>query len=351
MGGYSITRPLRDKNKQTQILDPIYRSILDPPDSGIFQNETIFIFLTFTYQSYLEMSRNWCITVNVDMETEYDALNPELWPNCRYFVWQLELASTGQVHYQCFLQTFDAVRMTSIKKYDGLERAHIEKKSPNSTAEQARDYCKKADSRLDGPWEFGDFTSQGNRTDVASFVDAVKQGKSDRDLIETMPGSFVRFNRSIERIRLAYAQPRNFKTRVYFFYGQPGNGKSKLAAELLENAFWKQPHSIWWDGYFTGDVIIDDFKGWLPYADLLRLMDRYPLQVQIKGGQVNFAPKNLVITSSVIPQNWYSPDKVRFNWEEFSRRVDVFIHFPAKDVCEEIDAAKFYELYVFNCHQ
>lgn len=296
------------------------------------------------------MSRNFCLTVYPP--DEHDVLDPELWENCRYFVWQMECCpKTGRIHYQCFMQTFNAVRYTSLKKYDGLETAHIEPKSQNATAEQARDYCMKAESRIDGPWEYGDFTTQGNRTDVASFVEAVKKGKSDRDLIEEMPGSFVRFNRAIDRIRLAYATPRNFKSRVYFIYGDSGNGKSKLAAELLENAFWKQPHSIWWCGYWDRDVIIDDFKGWLPYADLLRVMDRYPLQVQTKGGQVNFAPKHIVLTSSVIPQNWYDPAKVKFNWTEFSRRVDVWIHSPAPDVYEEIDPAKFYELYVFKCHQ
>lgn len=293
------------------------------------------------------MSRNFCLTVYPPDQN--DQLDPELWDNCRYFVWQMECCpDTGRVHYQCFMQTFNAVRFTALKKYEGLETAHIEVKSPNSTAEQARDYCMKKESRLDGPWEYGTFTTQGTRSDVASFVEAVKEGKSDRDLIESMPGSFVRFNRAIERIRLAYSTPRNFKTRVYFIYGEPGMGKSKLAADLLTDAFWKQPHSIWWDGYFKGDAIIDDFKGWLPYADLLRIMDRYPLQVQIKGGQVNFAPAHLVITSSVIPQNWYSSDKVRFNWAEFSRRVDVWIHCTGKDQYEEITAEQFFELYVFR---
>lgn len=295
------------------------------------------------------MSRNFCLTVQVNADaTTGDQLNPELWDNVRYFVWQLEIASTGQLHYQCFMQTFNAVRITSLKKLDGLEGAHIETKSPNSTAEQARDYCKKTDSRVDGPWEFGEFTSQGARNDVASFVEAVKQGKCDRDLIESMPGSFVRFNRAIDRIRLAFSTRRDFKTRVYFIYGAPGMGKSKLAASILPNAFWKQPHSSWWDGYFQGDVVIDDYKGWLPYADLLRIMDRYPLQVQIKGGQTNFAPENLVITSSVVPQLWYSPEKVRFNWEEFARRVDCWLHFTDKEVVEEISQEKFHELYVFN---
>ena len=296
------------------------------------------------------MSRNFLITVfpndNPDENGEtHDALNPEEWEDVRYFVWQLESApSTGKVHYQCYLETTIQKHFSQIKKFAGLEEAHVETRK--GTREQARAYCQKTESRIDGPWEYGTWlpNGQGNRSDLAALVNAVKEGKSDREIVEAMPSNYMRHYKAVDRLRMLYSKSRDFKTRVIFIHGAPGVGKSKLAAEILPSAYWKQPHSIWWDGYEGSDVVIDDFKGWLPYADLLRIMDRYPLQTQIKGGQVNFAPKVLIITSSVSPFTWYKPE-VHFKWEEFARRVDKWIHFQEKDSHEEISENDAFQLF------
>lgn len=38
------------------------------------------------------------------------------------------------------------------------------------------------------------------------------------------------------------------------------------------------------------------------------MMDQHPAQVQVKGGMVNWAPKTLVITSNLNPDDWYNQD-------------------------------------------
>ena len=71
----------------------------------------------------------------------------------------------------------------------------------------------------------------------------------------------------------------------------------------------KPPNSKWWDNYAQEDVvIIDESYGWLPYCEMLRLLDRYPCQVETKGGSVNFAPTEKIIKmmeqiDSVIEKN------------------------------------------------
>ena len=50
----------------------------------------------------------------------------------------------------------------------------------------------------------------------------------------------------------------------------------------------------WWDNYAQEEIIIlDEFYGWLPYCEMLRLLDRYPCQVETKGGSINFAPNKI----------------------------------------------------------
>lgn len=44
---------------------------------------------------------------------------------------------------------------------------------------------------------------------------------------------------------------------------------------------------------------MDDFYGWIKYDDLLKICDRYPYSVPIKGGYEIFVTKNIWITSNV----------------------------------------------------
>ena len=56
---------------------------------------------------------------------------------------------------------------------------------------------------------------------------------------------------------------------------------SPLARRLLEGAGGK-----WWDGYSGQEtVVLDDFKDYaMPLVELQRLLDWYPLWVEVKGG-------------------------------------------------------------------
>jgi len=75
-------------------------------------------------------------------------------------------------------------------------------------------------------------------------------------------------------------------------------------------------------------VVIDDFYGWLPLNFMLQLMDRYPMQVPVKGGYVNWAPRFIYITSNKHYVHWYKwlehgNDMLR----AFERRIDKLVHF------------------------
>lgn len=57
--------------------------------------------------------------------------------------------------------------------------------------------------------------------------------------------------------------------------------------------------SLWFDGYMGQEVaVFDDFRPWWCRFDyLLRLLDRYPMQVPVKGGFVNWIPEIIIITT------------------------------------------------------
>lgn len=99
-----------------------------------------------------------------------------------------------------------------------------------------------------------------------------------------------------------------------------------MAAELFPDAYRKNL-SRWWCGYDDEEAVIwDDFKGHYPYRELLTVLDRYPLQVEVKNGSVNFAPKIVVFTSNFHPRDWYDESTIGHTWEDspLKRRLDEY---------------------------
>lgn len=274
----------------------------------------------------MAQARTWCFTLNnptapLDF-SEHEAVT--------YAVWQKEAGENGTPHYQGYIEMSKPSRLTAMKKI--IPGAHFEKR--RGTRDQARDYCMKEESRLDGSFEYGDFGAkrQGKRNDLVRLYESVKEGKPDRQILEEDPATYMRYFKAVDRVRLVIAPRRDFKTEVYVIWGGTGLGKSYFCRAQSPEAYWKQ-RGDWWDQYDGGsDVIIDDFYGWLKWDTLLRLCDENPCQVEIKGGHVNFAPKRIYITSNKAPSEWYSNEKCHF--PTFARRVTSFMYFTAYNVYE-----------------
>lgn len=96
---------------------------------------------------------------------------------------------------------------------------------------------------------------------------------------------------------------------VNVFWGRTGLGKSRRAwAEAGLDAYPKDPRSKFWDGYCgQKHVVIDEFRGGIDVAHLLRWLDRYPVIVEVKGSSTCLVATDIWITSNLEPSNWY-PD-------------------------------------------
>lgn len=260
------------------------------------------------------MQRSWCFTIN-NPEDETEAGLPEL-PHERYCSWQLERGETGTRHFQGYVEFNQPVRLTQIKAAGGpWARAHLEVR--RGTRHQARDYSRKEDSRLAGPWERGSWTGGGSgaRNDLVGVIECAKRTLSHRAVAEAYPEQYIRLHRGVERyISAIDTRQREAPTELHILWGEPGTGKSRTAlAEASAGAasVYYLPRgnggNVWWDGYEGQDcVIIDDFYGWLRWDTLLRLADRYPLRVEVKGGSTPFLSKRIYITSNKHWTGWYN---------------------------------------------
>uniref|UniRef100_UPI004048ADC4 RNA helicase domain-containing protein n=1 Tax=Polynucleobacter sp. TaxID=2029855 RepID=UPI004048ADC4 len=106
------------------------------------------------------------------------------------------------------------------------------------------------------------------------------------------------------------------------------------AHELSPKAYWKPPTTKWWDGYDgESDIIIDDYRrDFCTFADLLRLLDRYPLQVEVKGGTINFNAKRIFITTPKSIENTWE-GRTAEDIDQLKRRVteEVMFGYPDKN--------------------
>lgn len=263
---------------------------------------------------------NWVFTWN-NPDT---VLGPGLLSNlvdaniARYVVYQLESGDEGTNHYQGYVEFVGKKTLAAVKKL--ISQAHWEPR--RGTAEEAKQYCKKAETRVSGPWELGTPKSdnQGKRSDLENL-------KAELDSPEGNPwencfGTMMKYHRGAEKYLELKHKCRTEVTEVEVHIGEPGTGKTEWVQRTYPDAYWKQS-TKWWDLYEGHEVVVlDEFKGWLPYNDLLRLMDGTPMIVEKKTGQKQFVARKLVIISNYGPWTWYKFDEERLNFEALRRRLN-----------------------------
>lgn len=212
-------------------------------------------------------------------------------------------------------------RFNAIKALFG-SRIHLERAKGNDCQNQT--YCSKSGNYI----EFGVPHVQGRRSDLQEVIDLVKGGERNlENIAEKCPAQVIKFYKGIEKY-ISLVQPvpdRDFKTEFYFYWGPPGTGKSSRClneAKATGEAIYYKPRGEWWDGYKQQpNVVIDDFYGWIKYDDLLKITDRYPYRVPVKGGFEIFNTKRIWMTSNVSIEEIYR--FVGYKPDALQRRITI----------------------------
>jgi len=123
-------------------------------------------------------------------------------------------------------------------------------------------------------------------------------------------GTWCKYHKAFTLYKSLKTVERSQKSIVVVLYGPTGTGKSSWIYKHFPKAYWKPARTSWFDGYDNHEIaVLDEFYGWLPYDLLLRLFDRYPMQVEIKGGHAQWVPKIILVTSNKPPHEWYDSEK------------------------------------------
>lgn len=150
-------------------------------------------------------------------------------------------------------------------------------------------------------------------------------------LIEKCPDVLVRYTRGLQFVQCELARTAANKLRqlkVTVIWGAAGVGKTRRVYEEhgFEDVYslsCPSGNALWWDGYVGQSVLlIDDFYGWITYGLLLRVLDIYPLQLQIKGSSTYAMWDKVYITSNKAPELWYAKGMT----QALQRRLHEVIH-------------------------
>jgi len=259
----------------------------------------------------------------INNPTEEDVPTLESWKHSVYILYQKERGENGTDHYQGYVQFNGAQRLAHCKKLNA--RAHWEVR--HGTHEQAVLYCTKEDTRIDDPVHLGSPVTQGRRMDIVDLYDAIKDGKQDAELQEDHTEAYFKYYKAVDRVRANLLTPRTEKPLVLWYHGATGTGKTRKAYEDHPGAYFKDmSNGKWWDGYRQQDcVVFDDMRrDTFKYHELLRLLDRYPLQVEYKGGALHFNSPTIIITSCFPPSDLY---ETREDLQQLLRRIDKIVEF------------------------
>lgn len=202
----------------------------------------------------------------------------------------------------------------NLKKVPGLERAHLE--IMKGTPQDSLDYCSKDDPH---PFVHGELPSPGKRNDLRLATDRILAGASVRELARDPEAAtcVVKFHKGLTVLRSLNTPKRTEKPIVVWMYGPTGTGKTRCAlksgravARAIgrgEGDLWMSSGGLrWFDGYDGQTVaVLDDIRSKLvgSFAFFLRLLDRYPMDVEFKGGFVAWVPRVIFVTCP------YSPDE------------------------------------------
>lgn len=268
-----------------------------------------------------QKSRHHCFTIN-NYKPDHETEQILKLKGATYYVFGKEVGASGTPHLQGYVHWRTPRAFRAVCNY--IKGWHIEPTKGTNT--QAIEYAKK-----DGDWiEWGDPPKQGDRGDLKAIKDSIVEGKKVDEIIMENPIMFHQYGRTLNKIE-DLTMRKKFRTEMtqgIWFWGPTGVGKSHNAFK----DFTPETHYVlnindngWWEGYTQQDtVIINEFRGQIPYGELLDLLDKWPKTVKRRCREpVPFTSKVVIITSSKSPEECYHGIVLNDSLEQLLRRLKV----------------------------
>lgn len=254
--------------------------------------------------------RYWILTI------PHHGFVPYLPKTVVYIKGQLEEGEGGFLHWQVLAIFSTKRRLKHIRDTFGPYHAELTK------SDAASDYVWKEETRVPNTqFELGKRPHvRGNDLDWETIRTNAKLGRLD----DIPADVYVRNYNAISRIAKDHLRPLAIERSIRVYWGPTGTGKSRRAwSEAGLDAYPKDPRTKFWDGYQgSPNVVMDEFRGDIDIAHLLRWFDRYPVNVECKGSAIVLRATNIWITSNLSPEQWF-PNTDRTTVDALLRRLNI----------------------------
>lgn len=183
----------------------------------------------------------------------------------------------------------------------------------------------------EGSWsEHGQLPAQGARNDLKDLAATIAQGAVTVDeLCIENPEAVHMYGRTLDRVE-DISRRKNYRTTMttgIWYHGPTGVGKSHQAFE----GFTPETHYVypddngWWDGYCGQEtVVLNDFRGEIPYNQMLKMIDKWPYSVRRRGREpMPFTSSRVIITSSLSPDEVFWRRDEKDSLAQLMRRIQV----------------------------
>nr|QEL50689.1 replication initiator protein [Okra leaf curl alphasatellite] len=246
-------------------------------------------------------SQWWCFTVFFLSSTAPD-LTP-LFENTAvsYACWQEEESpTTKRRHLQGYLQCKGQRTLAQIKSIFGDLNPHLEKQRARKT-DEARDYCMKEETRVSGPFEFGEYCAAGShkrRQRDAVVRSPVRMAEENPAVYRRVKAKIAEeeFQKSAPEIQISNLKSWQLRLKqllsrdpddrtIFWVYGpNGGEGKSTFARDLFRSGTWFYTRggsadnvSYQYIGCLGNNIVFDiprDKKDYLQYSLIEMFKDR-----------------------------------------------------------------------------
>lgn len=279
-------------------------------------------------------AKNWCFTLNGLTDATPEALRA-LFSDCmgdlglHYIVYQHERGSSD--HLQGYFQLEQKKALPTVKKLMEvkLPGAHFEK--AKGSPKQNREYCTKEETRISGPYEFGEMSVAGKRTDLDTFVSEMKKEVlTEHDVIDRFPeiaAKYPRFVRDVRRLcrkteigelvprdgwqtdLVSYLHSPAHPRKVRWYYDPSGNcGKSYFARHFgrgIGYVVTGGKHADIYYAYTFQSVVFFDWpraqEEAFPYGVVESFKNGYFLSTKYESVATRFQPPHVIIFANFEP--------------------------------------------------
>nr|ACC78708.1 replication protein [Gossypium darwinii symptomless alphasatellite] len=197
----------------------------------------------------------WCFTIFFT-----SASPPDLVPlfentSVSYACWQEEESpTTRRRHLQGYLQLKTKKSLSAVKSLFGDLNPHLEKQRARRT-DEARDYCMKEETRVSGPFQFGDYCPSGShkrRQRESVIRSPVRMAEVNPSLFRRVKAKIAEeeFQKTAHAIQISNLKSWQLRLKtllerapddrtIFWVYGPDGGeGKSTFARDLYRSGTW-----------------------------------------------------------------------------------------------------------------